>query len=251
MSSKRPPTSVETTPSGIEISYWDSIGLNGEPQQRRYLIDGERYVSVTTALGILDKSDALIPWALKLAEDGQDWREVRNEAGRRGTSAHDVVVAVMLRQRVSLADMDAEHRPWGQAGYRWLRARSPEVIESELMVAAPSVQVAGRLDLLAMIDGRLTLADFKTVSKWSRDKKDRLYPPYPENLLQLDLYAQALEESGYPTPEQGLIVRLGPDGEFDETPVDLQPERGLGIVRAYRCRSAATTALKDARKVAA
>ena len=248
MSAKRPPNSTTVTPKGIEIAYYDSIGVDGEPQQRRYLCNGDRYVNVTTALGVLDKSDALIPWALNLHEQGLDWREVRNDAGRRGTSTHDVVIRALMRERVSLGDLSDEDRPYGQAGYRWLRAREPKVIEAELLVAAPSHQLAGRLDLLCEIDGALVLADLKTVTKWSRTKKGELYPPYAENLLQLDLYSQCIEESGYPTPDRGLIVRLGPDGEYDETWVDPLPDRGLGVLRAYRCRSAAQTALRDARK---
>lgn len=246
----RPPNETQVTPSGIEIEFWDSIGTDGEPQQRRYRVDGERFVNVTTVLGVLDKSDALIPWALGLHEQGLDWRQVRDEAGRRGTSAHDVVIRALLRERVGLGDMDDEHRAWGQAGFRWLRARKPEVVQSEFMAAAPGHGIAGRADLLAEIDGILTLADFKTVTKWSHDGRGTLYPPYAENLLQLDLYARCIAESGYPQPERGLIVRLGPDGTYDETFVaPLSPERGLGVLRAYRCRSAARTALRDARKL--
>lgn len=250
MSAKRPPNSTTVTPSGIEIEFYDSTGVDGEKQQRRYLCNGERYVNVTTVLGVLDKSDALIPWALGLHEQGLDWREVRNEAGNRGTSTHDVVIRALLRERVSLDDLEAEHRPYGQAGYRWKRARDPKVLGAELLVAAPSHQLAGRLDLLCEIEGALVLADLKTLTKWARTKKGELYPPYPENLLQLDLYTQCLIESGYEAPERGLIVRLGPDGEYDETWVDPLPERGLRVLDAYRARAAANTALRDARREA-
>lgn len=262
---KRPPTSVESTPSGIEIAFWDSVGADGLPQQRRYAVNGDRFVNVTTVLGILDKP-ALLDWAANLAREGQDWRDVRDEAGDRGKGAHDLILRSMLRKKTSLSDLPDDWRSWGQAAFRWLRARQPKVVEAECMVAAPSHGFAGRMDLLAVIDGTLTLVDFKTVTKWAYRKKrcsecrdgcenceggyvdGDLYPPYEENLLQLDLYAQAIEESGYTEPERGLVVRLGPDGEYDETFVNLQPERGLGILRAYRCKAAASSELRDARQ---
>lgn len=265
MASKRPPTSTESTPSGIEIAFWDSVGEDGKPQQRRYAVNGDRFVNVTTILGVLDKP-ALLDWAANLAREGQEWREVRDQAGDRGKSAHDLILRALLSERTSLADLPDEYRAWGQAAYRWMRDRRPEVIEAERMVAAPSHGFAGRLDLLAEIDGTLTLCDWKTASAWKRKRKrcpecrdgcescdggyveGDLYPPYDENLLQLDLYAQAIAESGYPEPERGLIVRLGPDGNYDETFVDLLPDRGLGILQAYRCKAAAGTALRDARK---
>lgn len=268
MPPRRPPNSVETTPSGIEIAFWDQVGLDGLPQQRRYAIDGERLVNVTTVLGVLDKP-ALLDWAANLAREGKSWRDVRDEAGERGKDTHSLLLAALLRERFSIADLPEETQAHAQAGVRWKRARRPKVVEAERMVAAPSHGYAGRIDLLAELDGLpgLTLVDFKTVTKWSRKKvkhKDcggegcsncdggkvegELYPPYDENLLQLDLYTPAIEESGYPVPDQGMVVRLGPDGEYDETIVDLVPERGLGILRAYRCKAAATTALRDARK---
>lgn len=252
---KRPPNVIETTPSGIEIAFWDQTGVDGEPQQRRYRVNDERFVNITTITGVLDKSDALIPWAVALAEQGIDWREVRNDAAGRGTDAHAIVLNVVMGRRSSLSDLRDEHRAWGQAAYRWLKDRRPKATEAERMVAAPSHGYAGRIDLLGELQGLdgLALVEFKTVSKWSykRDKKgqptDELLPPYEENLLQLDLQAGAIEESGYPTPDRGLIVRLGPDGAYDETEVQLLPDRGLGILEAYRCKGAAGRALKNAR----
>lgn len=255
MAAKRPPNSVQTTPSGIRVEFWDSVGLDGEKQQRRYRVNGERFVNVTTITGILDKP-ALLDWAAELARNGENWRDVRDDASDRGKAPHDLLMRVVLDQRTSLSDYPEAYRPWLQGAYRWVLAREPEVEQAECMVAAPSHGFAGRLDLLARVKGRegLGLIDYKSTGKWSYKKgkggepTDELLPPYDENLLQLDLYSAAIGESGYPEPDWGLIVRLGPDGNYDETFVDLQPDRGLGILRAYRCKAAASTALRDARK---
>lgn len=249
--SKREPNAVELTPSGIEIAFYDSVGVDGEPQQRRYLVDGERMVSVTTALGALSKGDALIWWALNLERKGQDWREVRDEAARRGTAQHHLLLEAMLGKRTSLGDLDDEHRAWGQAAFRWLRDRDPQVIAAERMLACPQYGYAGRFDLLTRIDGDPVIVDFKTVSEFKTDQGGRRRPPYAENLLQLDLYAAALGPSGYEPVERGLIVRLGPDGTYEETFAAIDTARGLGALGAHQSKRAAERALREAHKAAA
>lgn len=244
-----PPTLVQTTPSGIEIAFWDSENIeSGQPQQRRYTVNGERFRSVTTYLNVLAK-DALLDWVATETREGRDWRKTRDDAAERGDHLHRMLLRAVLGERVSLADLpDDDYRVWGQAALRWLRYRNPRVLEAEQMVASLAHRYSGRFDLLAAILGtpRL-LVDFKTVSKWSYDG-DELRPPFPENLLQLDLYAGALAESGYPPVELGCVVRLGPDGNFDETFVELDPDRPLGVLAAQRSRSAAEKALREARK---
>lgn len=250
MAEKRPPTSVTVTPAGDEIAYWDAVGTDGKPQQRRYAVNGERFVNVTTILNVLAK-EALLHWVARETAAGRDWRETRDEAAKRGTGTHALIASILAGEKASLADLDDEQRAWGQAAFRWLKDREPDVYLSETMVCAPRYGYAGRLDLVAAIDGADTLCDFKTVSAFAYKRKggeptEERLPPYPENLLQLDLYCGALAESGYEAPERGLIVRLGPDGSYDETFCELDPERGRRILDAYRARGEATRMLKAA-----
>lgn len=238
-----PASAIETTPSGLEIMFWDSENVEtGQPQQRRYLVNGERLPSVTTILGILDKSDALIPWALRQADEGLDWREVRDEAGERGRQTHTLALDVLLGRQRRLSSLAEEYRPFGQASMKWLSRRRPEVIEAERMVASVEHGYSGRFDLYARLGSACPLVDFKSITEW-KFRNGKLLPPYPENALQLDLYAGAMVESGYPNPDYGLVVRLGPDGNFYETELELDPQRGLAILGAYRSRAAASKAL--------
>ena len=52
MSVRRPPNAVQRHPNA-EVSYWDSVGVDGKGQRRRYEVDGEKAVSVTTLLGAI------------------------------------------------------------------------------------------------------------------------------------------------------------------------------------------------------
>lgn len=250
------PTSVEVLPNGARIEFWDSVDAEGNPQQRRYKVNGERFANVTTILNVLSK-EALLDWAADLAREGRDHRKVKAEAGERGHVNHHLLLQLLTGTGASLGDLADEHRPYGQAGFKWVRHRRPEVIEAERMVASLEHRYAGRFDLFAAIERTRTLTDFKTVTKWSyqRDRKtkqltEEKYPPYDENLLQLDLYQGARIECGLPPAERGLIVRLGPDAEFEETFVDLDPERGVAILKAYRAKAEAAKALRAAAKAA-
>lgn len=252
MAEKRPPNQTTVTPAGDEIAYWAEVGVDGLPQRRRYTVNGEKCLNVTTVLNILAK-EALLGWVERLTREGRDWRQERDRAAERGTATHQLILQVLTGERASLSDLDDEHRAWGQAAFRWLRDREPEVYLSETMVCWPALGYAGRLDLVATIDGKNTLCDFKTVSAFAYKRKggeatDEKLPPYDENLLQLDLYAGALAASGYEAPDRGLIVRLGPDGTYDETFCELDPERGLAILRAHGAKRDASYALKRARK---
>lgn len=245
MAEKRPPNDVKVTPAGDEIAYWDAIGVDGNKQTRRYLVNGERFLNVTSITGILDKPG--IPhWAVRLEREGKSWIAERDRAAERGVRTHALIARVLAGEKASLADVDDEQRAWGQAAYRWLRDTEPDVYLSETMVCWPARGYAGRLDLVATINGRLTLADFKSVEEWKLDKGGTRRPPYDENLLQLDLYAGALAASGYELPDRGLVVRLGPDGTYDETYCDLDPERGLAILDAHGAKRRAGRALREA-----
>lgn len=245
------PTSVQVTPAGIEIAFWDSQNVeSGLEQRRRYAIggpplDGHRIKvpSVSTILGVLAK-EGLLHWVYRLTLEGRDYRAERDEAGERGAAAHDLVVRAMLGERTSLADLPDEYRGWGRAAYRWLRHRRPEVIAAEQMVASVEYRYAGRFDLLARCEYGLARIDFKTVNELKRDRAGKPYPPYAENALQLDGYEGAARESGYEAADIGCVVRLGPDGQFHETFFELDPDRFLRIAGASRAVREAESALR-------
>jgi hypothetical protein len=244
---KSPPTSVEVLPNGTKIEFWDSVDADGNDQQRRYMVNGERFANVTTILNVLAK-DALLDWAARLAREGKNWKQVRAEAGERGTDVHHLLLQLLSGAGATLADLPDGHRRYGQAGFKWKRSRRPKVDLTEQMVACCEHRYAGRLDLLGEVDEARTLVDFKSLTRWAYEDEGAglLYPPYAENLLQLDLYQGALIECEIPPAERGLIVRLGPDGEFCETFVDLDPERGVKILNAYRAKAEAGKVLRAA-----
>ena len=96
---------------------------------------------------------------------------------------------------------------------KWEEENDAEWLASEVLVASDKHLFAGTVDFIAMVDGKLTLGDFKTSSMISEDA-----------YLQTAAYQICLEEKGV-EPEQRLIIRIPKTGEKVEArivPSDLQ-----------------------------
>jgi hypothetical protein len=273
MAAKRPPSSTETLPSGATVEFWDEIGLDGLPQQRRYRVDGERLPSISTVSGSFDKP-ALMPAAVKLQEQAiidlaasgvaigkltqPELRSKLRETGthydsqwavarKRGDVAHDVLLRQFIRdgEVPDLAAFGDDQRNWIAAGMKFVLERCPEPLQVEYMVASTEHGFAGRADLAAIADDFLTAIDLKTVSRWyyEKDREGNVrigpdgepvkLPPWDENLLALAGYEIARVESGYIATDRRWIVRLGPDGEYDVYESTKDPEDFLAALRAY------------------
>ena len=276
---KRPPNTIITTPSGIEIAFWDQVGVDGERQQRRYRIpgpEGEKFPSISTIAGIYDKP-GLMPAAVRLQEEGVialaragvnlkaltpaelrgmlikrglHYDAVWQEARDRGDLAHDAMLSIALGNAPKpLSDYPAEWRPWITAGMRWFAdADPPEIIAAEYLVASLEHRFAGRPDLFCRLrDERLARVEFKTVTEWKQKKNGKgeptgqLLPPYDENLIQLAGQEIASVESGYDPSDVRIVVRLGPDGDYDVTESHATEECFLAALTAYNEKRYLTT----------
>jgi hypothetical protein len=183
----------------------------------------------------------------KLMEAGTHYDAIWGQARKRGDMAHDMLLALMRDGVVpNLADFPVDMRPWISAGLKWVRDESPEVIDAEYFVASELWKFAGRGDLLCCPRkgpraGKLVRVDYKTVSAWSYKplRKDeeapgRLQPPYDESLIALAGYELGAVESGYMPSDVRLVVRLGPDGEYDATESHATEEAFTAALTAHR-----------------
>lgn len=239
---------IKTTPSGIKIAYYDKA--------HRYKIgkgdEALRFVpSVST---ILDKSvpKNLAGWAERVAIQGVQALQARgrpidimgpeavleelkannlrvyqqrDQAALRGTSVHAAFEELAGGKVPKLRDFTVSERGYIQAIAKWWAEFKPEVIEAELMVASWKYQFAGRMDLLAKLDGVLGVIDLKT-SKAIRDTHH----------YQTAGYRLAVEESGYETPKFGAILRVSAEGEFEFEHAHAEPEQFLALVNSYNAQ---------------
>jgi hypothetical protein len=157
-------------------------------EDHRYYYQGVAYPSVTTILKVLDKSDALIPWAakqtaihavelhqsgvlagllesigeagaIKALADRSSW--VRDEAARIGTQIHAYADDLVNGRQMPVDDPKIVKRVELYA--EWWQASGWRLRLSEAYVVHPTAKYAGTFDLLAYdADGKTVLADVKT-----------------------------------------------------------------------------------------
>lgn len=201
VSKSREPNRIEVLPNGVEVRFWDEVGVDGKPQRRCYRVGGrdETWPSVSTVAGIF-AIPALAPKAVKMQEEaiialaaqgvdiasltqpqlraklkeaGTHYDSIWGEARKRGDIAHDMFLRFFRDEEVTnLADFETDLQPWISAGMKFILDEDPEPVDVEYFVASETWQFAGRGDLLAMPrkgprKGKLVRFDYKTISKWS------------------------------------------------------------------------------------
>jgi hypothetical protein len=180
------------------------------PKRREYWLlpeDGKRRLripSVTTILRETLPKPGLVPWAAGL---GPDYARARDEAAERGTVTHQFI-AHYLQTGDLLTDPPEKHAPYLAAAARFLFEHDPKPLAVEQLVCHPEMRYAGRLDLIAEIDGQPTLLDFKT------NPNGRVYL---EAHVQTTAYAIAATRCGDPTVTRTLLIGLAGTGEYTVT----------------------------------
>lgn len=162
--------------------------------------DGVRVPSVTTYLGILAKP-ALIHWSWTLGVQGLDYRKVKDEAGDIGTLVHYLILCQLKSEEPDLSDytpqvVDAASIPM-EKFEEWYKEHELEPRLLETPLVSEYHRFGGTPDFYGMMDGKLTLLDFKTSNAI-----------YSENFHQLAAYERLLEEAGH-SVETVAILRLG------------------------------------------
>ena len=223
---------------------------NDTQRGRFYEIDGEQFPSVTTILSVIGKP-ALISWAAKVeremvmevsADLYQDAPQVKMartawmttlqtrlgkqkastkalaKAGEIGTQVHALIEWTLKGELCVKVGPSPEISNQAQDAFgKWVNWRKEVKLKPlfvEQQIWSRQHRYAGTLDLLAEIEGKLTVLDWKTGKAI-----------YPEAKLQNAAYRQAIREMGHGDPQQGVIVRMpkietDPDFEALTVPED-------------------------------
>lgn len=131
----------------------------------------------------------------------------------------------------------------------WADRVKLEPLAVEQMVYSRTEGYAGTLDLLARVDGRLAVLDWKTSSKAAL---------YPEYRLQNIAYRHAVREMGHGDPVTGYVVRLPKTPDADgvvpmevlDAEADLLPVL-RALMMAWQFQAANERAYQAKRKAAA
>ncbi len=195
------------------------------------------YLSVTTILGIIDKSNALIPWACGETYDSimmnpsisreealSAHRRASESAKNRGSAVHDLIEA--WKNIGEVKGQEGMYGGYAKAFQTFINDHPLEIIDQEKTVTS-KLGYAGTLDFLCKLNGKVCLIDMKT------NKDGRLYP---EIQLQLSAYTNALQEEGIKVEEMYGLA-LAEDGTYTFKPFNYELEPFLACKRVYEWKN--------------
>lgn len=182
----------------------DPLGCDTTPTGRFYFPPtGEKFPSVTTVLGVQDKS-GLEAWKARVGEE--EAKRISIQAANRGSDVH-LIAENYLNNEV---DYGKGRMPINVMTFNTLKpvldARVNNVYFQEAPLFSRKIKTAGRVDLIAEFDGQLSIIDFKTSRK---PKKAEWIEGY---FLQTAFYAAAFyERTGIPIKQGVILVMVDDD----------------------------------------
>ena len=186
---------------------------------------GEKLLSVTAATGVIDKSGALMGWAVKMMglylldqklkgnkiiteglinEAKREYRRLKTEAADIGTEIHEWVSDWILKKNPEMPDNEKVVNGI-MAFLKFQKEHKFKWIESERYIFSKKYRYAGILDSIAKEGNKLILVDFKSSNGI-----------YDSMRFQVSGYKIAWEEETGKKIDERMILRFGKnDGEFE------------------------------------
>ncbi len=224
---------------------------------RWYTINEQEYPSVTTILGVIGKP-ALIAWSARVEREmvtsaslglyrdsygtpkmsdiaylnslqtrlGKEKAHSKElaKAGDIGSQTHKLIewnLRASLMQEAGPSPHVTDKATWAFMAWEdWKKSVNLRPIYIEQTVWSDTHGFAGTMDLLAEVNGKLTVVDWKTGKAI-----------YPEAHLQNAAYRHAFREMRHGDPVQGIIVRLPKnteDPEFEAKLIEETEEELMG-----------------------
>lgn len=170
-------------------------------------------IAVSTALYLETKEKLTgAQWSMNLTNKmgtTKASQKILTQAGDIGSEVHALVewtIRTQLMQKVGPSPKIRDAAQWAFMAWEdWKKSVHLKPIAVEQVVYSKQYGYAGTLDLLAEVNGVLTVIDWKTGKA-----------VYSEAHLQNAAYRQAIREMGHGDPRQGIVVRLPKNTEDPE-----------------------------------
>ena len=151
--------------------------------------------------GIIIPSVSAIMEPLSNAKYANISESTLDRAAEKGTSVHNSIENWI---KFGFMDVEPEYAGYFEAFTQWFEEYSPSIVASEVRVCNRLMMYAGTVDLIAYIDNKLTLVDYKSTYTLSKMTCG----------VQLEAYARALSSKGVEV-EKKSILHLKKDGKFE------------------------------------
>lgn len=197
----------------------EELGCDTTPTGRFYSpASGEKYPSVTTVLGVQDKS-GLNAWRARVGEE--EAKKIGVRAANRGSDVHLIAENYLN----NLPDYKTKCMPINLMTFNTLKPIIDKYVNNIYFQEAPlysrKIKTAGRVDLIAEFNGVLSIIDFKTSR---RPKKAEWIEGY---FMQESFYAAAFYElTSIPIKQIVTLVMVDDDKPqvFVEQPLKWLPK---------------------------
>lgn len=167
--------------------------------------DGEKYPSITTVLGETADKSALFAWKKRVGEEKAN--AISLAATTRGTAMHQLCEDYLSNEPLSDDNVAGNFM---FLGIRPALDRIDNVRLLEAPLYSNALKVAGTVDCIAEIDGKLSVIDFKTSRK---PKSEDWIEDY---FMQAAFYNMAYYEMYDELPKQFAILISVQDGTYQE-----------------------------------
>jgi CRISPR/Cas system-associated exonuclease Cas4 (RecB family) len=174
--------------------------------KRHYLLPNGQYVpSVTTVLGHFKKKQ-IQEWRNRVGHE--EANKISNRASTRGTKFHTLMEKYLSNESVT-SIITENTMPTIKESFHMMKKEVDEHIDNihyiEVPLYSTSMRMAGRTDIIAEYDGKLSVIDFKTSS---REKKEKHIQDY---FLQSSAYALMYEEL-FGREIEKIVIMMASDG---------------------------------------
>ena len=205
--------------SGFALKLFEPKPLKriNEDGKRLYVTEsGEKYPSVTSALGALSRKKI---WEWRKRVGAETANKISTQASRAGTAVHQIAEDYILNQ------LKEDVNPIALNTFRtiqpYLDQNVDEIYGVELQMYSDELKTAGTADLICRYDGKNTILDFKTSKRWKSKDEIKSY------FMQGAAYATMVKEHYDMDIERIVILMAVGGGEgslvFDEALEDWQP----------------------------
>lgn len=212
--------------------YNGEIILEYDPIRHSYIVNGKPVLSVTAIVSILDKSEALMNWAVNKVKEFLEAQLVVGKVYDELEKQELLIEAVQAHKRHSrrAKDIGTFVHEWIQkyieskikntpppplplnqfirkaveAFLRWEQENKIQFLETERKIYSKAYEYAGTLDAEAVSNNKIFVIDFKTSNSI-----------HPEYFLQTSAYTQARSEESGLKYDDPWVIKIGKDGTLE------------------------------------
>ena len=208
-------------PHKEDLNYNELKTVNIQGKRHYVTPNGEKYPSVTTVTGIASRA-GIKAWREKVGD--AEANKIASMAARRGTKVHKICEDYLNNIELDYGDIEPINNFLFKQIKPVLDTRLQEVYGLEVPLYSSYLRVAGRVDLVGMYDGKVSIIDFKTASK--RKKREWI-----SNYFQQESAYAVMFEEMFDIPVSQLVTIIAVEADEPQVFVEKRDDHIGGFIK--------------------